>query len=353
MAHTETAGSSGAMMPVDLAARRASASSSSTLPGWRRPRITRRGIQIALGCIWLLDGLLQFQSFMYTHAFIDNVILPTAQGQPGVISDPITTIGNFYGRDLTLWNTIAAEVQCVIGLGLLASRRTVRPALFLSFLWAPIVWWLGEGFGTILSGAPVSPLMGAPGAVIVYALIGALVWPRRDETEAHDAAPVDGGLLGRRGGRVVWSVVWLEAAVLWLLDVDRSRTAIHDQISGMASASPHWLASVMNPIANDAQGHGVAIATILAVVSILIALGVWWAPARTGALALGIVLALAYWLFGQALGGPFWAGQATDVNTAPLLVLLAVTVYGQFSEAREPVGTAVRARPAGGAVVAT
>ncbi len=307
-----------------------------------RLRITRRGIQIALGCIWLLDGLLQFQSYMYTHAFIAEVIEPTAAGQPGFISGPILTLAHFYGHDLTLWNTLAAEIQCAIGLGLILSRRTVRPALLVSYVWAFVVWWFGEGFGTLLSGAPVSPLMGAPGAVIVYGLIGLLVW-RKDAEGERSAA--DGGLLGDRGGRVVWSLIWLEAAVLWLLHVDRSKGAIHEQISGMAAMSPHWLATAQISVAKSAGGHGVTIATLLALASVLIALGVW-TRLRPGALAAGATLALAYWVFGQSLGGPFWAGSATDVNTGPLLVLLALTLMPHLSTARRPERARAPATPA-------
>ncbi len=310
-------------MAYDAQSGRASARAPSVgAPLRSRLRITRRGIQIALGCIWLLDGLLQFQSYMYTHAFIAEVIEPTAKGQPGFIGDPILTLAHLYGHDLTLWNTLAAEIQCAIGLGLILSRRSVRPALLVSFVWAFVVWWFGEGFGTILSGAPVSPLMGAPGAVIVYGLIGLLVWPKDAEGERSAA---DGGLLGDRGGRFVWSLIWLEAAVLWLLHVDRSKGAIHEQISGMAAMSPHWLATAQSSVAKSSGGHGVTIATLLALASVLIALGVW-TRLRPGALAIGAALALVYWVFGQSLGGPFWAGNATDLNTGPLLVLLALTL---------------------------
>ncbi len=133
-----------------------------------------RSRSAASGC-W--TGCCSFRATCTPTRSSAEVIEPTATGQPGFISDPILTLAHFYGHDLTLWNTLAAEIQCAIGLGLILSRRTVRPALLVSFAWAFVVWWFGEGFGTILSGAPVSPLMGAPGAVLVYGLIGLLVWP--------------------------------------------------------------------------------------------------------------------------------------------------------------------------------
>jgi hypothetical protein len=120
----------------------------------RLPRVTVRGIQIALGCLWLLDGLLQFQSYMYTHAFVSQVLEINAAGQPSFVGGPILTLAHLYGRDLALWNTLAALTQCMIGLGLIINQRTVRLALLASFGWAFMVWWFGEGFGMLLSGAP-------------------------------------------------------------------------------------------------------------------------------------------------------------------------------------------------------
>lgn len=285
--------------------------------------VTRRGVQIALGWIWLLDGLLQFQSFMYSHAFLKEVVEPTAAGQPGFIREPILTFAHFYAHDMTLWNTLSAEIQCAIGIGLILGGRAVRPALLTSYFWALVVWWFGEGFGTLFSGTPVSPLMGAPGAVFLYLMIGLMVWPKDDNASGK---PVDGGLLGRLGGRIVWSVVWLEAAVLWLLHVDRTKEAIKEQITGMAEAAPHWLATTQMSIAKDFGGDGVTTATLLAILSVLIAAGVW-TRARPVVLVLGAILSLLYWVYGQSLGGPFWIGQATDLNTGPLLVLLAATVW--------------------------
>jgi hypothetical protein len=297
-----------------------------------RAVVTRRGIQITLGVIWLIDGILQFQTYMYSHAFVHDVLAGAAAGQPGVVGEPIKALAAFYGHDQPLWNTLAAEVQCLIGLGLIVSRRSVRTALLLSFGWSFMVWWFGEGLGPLVNGAPVSPLMGAPGAVMVYGLIGALVWPSAEARQPN--APPDGpessgsGLLGRYGPHAVWTLLWLEAAVLWCVPIDRSPSAIHDQIASMAGGSPAWLAGALTAVADAAQGHGVLIATVLAIVSVVIALTVW-TRMRWVALGLGITLSLAYWVFGQSLGGPFWSGSATDVNSGPLFALLALTVLVQ------------------------
>ncbi len=287
-----------------------------------RLRVTRRGIQIALGCIWLLDGLLQLQSFMYTHNFIASVIEPTAVGQPGFIAGPIHTFARFYGHDLTLWNTLSAEIQCAIGLGLIVSRRTVKAALIASFLWVPVVWWFGEGFATLFSGTPISPLMGAPGAVLIYGVIGLLVWPAGREGERSAA---DGGLVGDTWAKVIWSAVWVEAAVLWTLNVNSSRNAISGQINGMSAMAPHWISAHQSTVAHWLAGSGGSTASALAILSALIAAGVW-TRFRVPTLIVAMVLALAYWYLGQNMGGPFWGGEATDVNTGPLLVLFALTL---------------------------
>jgi hypothetical protein len=285
-------------------------------------RVTQRGVQVTLGAIWLLVGLLQFQSYMYSPAFLAQIIEPTAAGSPSFIAEPIITMAHFFGHDQALWNTLAGELQCAIGLGLILSKKTVRPALLVSFVWAFWIWWMGEGFGMVFSPTPVSPLMGAPGAVAIYAVIGLLVWPTARTPERSAAA---GGPLGDRGGRILWSAFWIEAAYLWLLSTDRATNAIRDQILSMASSAPHVLANWQTLVANATRGHGATLGLLLALASALIAAGVW-TRVRTAALIAGAVLSLAYWVLGQSLGGPFWVGNATDVNSGPLFVLLALTL---------------------------
>jgi hypothetical protein len=293
--------------------------------------ITRRGLQIALGLIWLLDGALQFQSFMYSRGFLAEVVEPSAMMQPAWIGRSIISAAHFAGHDLALWDTLFGLVQVMIGLGLLY-RRTVRPALLASFGWTLVVWWFGEGLGMIPADM-ASPLTGAPGAVLLYGLIGLLVWPLREETVREETARAEieregtsagGGLIGERGGLIVWSVLWLTATVLWCLSVNRTPPAVSEALKGAAGESMHWLASLQTSLAHTANGDGAAIATVLAVLSLAIATGVWTRFRRT-ALVVGALLSLVYWVLGQSLGG-INTGHATDPNAGPLFVLLALTL---------------------------
>ncbi len=112
---------------------------------------SQRALQIALGLLWILDAALQFQPFMFGQGFVTNNILSNAQGQPFVLGDFITHIGNFLAPDIAVWNTFFALIQLFIGVALLF-RRTVKPALAVSFVWILGVWILGEGMGMLLTG---------------------------------------------------------------------------------------------------------------------------------------------------------------------------------------------------------
>src|ERR1700677_1744700 len=76
----------------------------------------RRKLQLALGVIWLLDGILQYQAFMYSKAF-PQMLASTAPGNPGVIATPITWSATQITQHLTAANAAFATIQVAIGLG--------------------------------------------------------------------------------------------------------------------------------------------------------------------------------------------------------------------------------------------
>jgi len=290
--------------------------------------VTRRGVQIGLGLIWLLDGVLQFQSFFFSQSFLTGMIAPLALGQPRPIAHSITWAAGVASHHLIQYDTLFGFIQVLIGLGLLFPP-TVRPALVLSFVWVPIVWWFGEGLGMIPAGM-ASPLTGAPGAVLLYGLIGVCVWPKRRPR----VSAADGGLVGDRGGLAFWSLLWLLAAALWLQGVNRAAGAFQSTIASQEPSSMGWLASLQSSVAKATNGDGLALAVLLALLSVAVAVGVW-TPLRTPALWLGIVLSLAYWLFGQGMGD-LTTTQATDVNAGPVFILFALALLPWGSGRRLP-----------------
>jgi hypothetical protein len=281
----------------------------------------RRALQLALAAIWLLDAVLQYQSFMYTKAFT-QMIAGTASGNPSVIARPITWDATLVEHHLAAINTIFATIQLLIGLGI-AFRPTLRLALAVSIAWSVGVWWFGEGLGGVLSGV-ASPLNGAPGAVIIYALLAVLLWPAdRDIRAPFTAARAVGGHVARG----LWLVLWLGLAWFTLTPDNRAPQAISGMIAGMESGNPGWLAALDRDAASLVAGQGLAASIVLAVALVLIAVGIYL-PSRAAevTLVLAIVVALAIWVFGEAFGA-IMTGGGTDPNSGPLLVLLALSYW--------------------------
>jgi hypothetical protein len=284
----------------------------------------RRRVQTVLGLIWLIDGGLQFQSVFYGNGF-KQLLDSAAQGQPGWLHDSIIWGAKIASSNFGVWNTLFALTQVAIGFGLLY-RPLIKPALVLSFGWALVVWWFGNGFGGMLL-ATAQPMTGAPSAVLLYALIGLVIWP----------GDRPGGLLGARGARIQWAGLWLVMAFLWLT----ASSSAPDATSGMLTSTGSGISvitSLQNHLASATRGGGVPIAFGLALLSAAIAVAVvrGW-QARTF-LWISIGLNLLYWVIPQGLGGVF-AGGATDVDTGPLFILLAVAMFPLLtSEVTAPTG---------------
>ena len=191
-----------------------------------------------------------------------------------------------------------------------------------SIPWALGVWWVGEGLGGVLAGT-ANPVMGGPGAVMIYALLAVLLWPTDRDGPFEAARP-----FGATPARLLWLILW--GGLAWFAigpAASRAPQAMRNMISGMASGEPGWLASLDRNAANLVAGQGTTVAVILAVVLGLVAAGVFLpVPGARAALILAVVVAAVIWVVGQNLGG-ILAGSGTDPNTGPLLVLLAAAYW--------------------------
>jgi hypothetical protein len=334
---------------------------------WAPPDL-RRWLQLGLAALWVLDGVLQYQSFMFTRAF-GQMLAGSADGNPALVADSVRWAAGIIERSPVTTNAAFATIQLALGLGI-AWRPAVKVALAGSVAWSAAVWWFGEGLGGVLNGT-ASPVNGAPGAVILYALLAVLSWPAGGRDAAGRAelagpgrdAAGPGGLigagrdpagsgafvaarpLGAAAARGLWVVLWGSLACFSVTAASRTAQGLHDMIAGMADGEPSWLASLDRGAAGALAHHGLPASIALAAVLAAIAAGIFL-PVRGArvTVAVAVAVSLVIWLVGQDLGEVL-AGNATDVNSGPLLALIALA-YWPLGAGRRRI---VRRGPAGAA----
>ena len=321
----------------------------------RHYKVTRRGIQIALGLLWLLDGVLQLQPGMFTASFASNVIAPAAEGQPAFVSAPMHFVITIFLLQPALFNALAALTQ--LGLGLLILwKRTSNLGLWCSVGWGLFVWYIGEGLGG-LAGGHALLLMGAPGAALIYVLLALGV-----RTPKKPRSP--GGLRPAYWLLVAWAGLWTLGSIYQLLPGQNTVTNAIAMIQANTASAPVWLTNVDNdaaqslahlartnlPITMTAMQMGdlgsptqiqmtppQAAAGrwfLWLVVAVQVAIGL--AVFKPGlirwlAVLAGCLLGSVYWVVGQSMGS-WYSGMATDPGTGPLFVLLGIAVLGCASE---------------------
>lgn len=304
-----------------------------------RTATARRKLQVALGLIWLVDSALQYQPYMFTKAFVTQLIDPTIPGNPDWISSSQTWAAGVMIHHVALYNAVFATTQLLLAAAILWPRTT-KLGLGGSAGWAILVWWFGEGLGGILTST--SPVMGAPGAAILYAFVALAIWPHQDQGEreflAQGTSVADTGILGRYVPRLGWSVLWLGLVDLGLQSTNRSPSSLHDTVLSASAGEPGWITSLDRAIAAPLANHGTESSIALAALYLLVAAGVWNRTLLRPTLVLALLLAAALWA-AEDFGGIF-TGSGTDVNTGPLLALFALALWpggtSSYAERTDP-----------------
>jgi hypothetical protein len=284
--------------------------------------ITKRGIQLALGALWLLDGALQLQHQMFSSNFATQVIAPAGQGQPLPVYGPINFEIHMLLLHPALFDTFFALIQLTLGV-LILRKRTARIGLLGSVAWGLAVWYMGEGLGGLLSGRTML-LVGAPGAALLYAILALAVLPDRSNKKKTETTVRPAYWLP-----VVWAGLWVLGAIYQLLPGQNTAPDIASAIASTAGGgSPGWLSSLAIHTANFVNGKGFGFVLMLALLQAVIGLLVLLpGQARKLAVGMGVALSLVFWFVGQSLGD-YFSGLATDPNTAPLFILLGIAMLG-------------------------
>jgi hypothetical protein len=283
----------------------------------------RRALQISLGLVWLFDAGLQYQPAMFGKAFVTQVLDPAAMGNPIPVANVVMGAGNLIAHNVAAWNAAFATTQLVLAAGLLF-RPTVKAALAGTVAWSLAVWLLGEGLGGLLTGT-ASPVTGAPGAAILYALVAILAWPASSGARQHGSVAATSPL-GSGRAKLVWLGLWGSFAYLVLQPANRAPLGLRDILAGLAAGEPGWIATADRVMASAVGSHGAFCAVVMAIIFAIVAVAILIPAANRPVLAVGILAALVIWVAGENFGGTF-TGTATDPNTGPLLILIAVAYW--------------------------
>jgi hypothetical protein len=285
------------------------------------PLLTRRHVRAVLGGLWLLDAVLQAQPALFRPDWWRDSLAQSAMGQPAVINRSIVWGAGVIAHHAAAYNAVFVLIEAAIGLALLAGRFE-RAAIALSIPWALGIWWVGEGFGGLPSGFALLAA-GAPGAVLLYVLLGLIAWPRPAVAGAREVPDHSG--VGRPAV-AAWVALWAGQALLHLPWVFPPAQVLTANVEEHAVGQPHWLVGLARWNEGVLHTHGLLVGVSAALVEVLVGFGVLSVRTRKPALVAGIVISLVFWVAVQDLGG-ILGGGATDPGAAPLLILLALSLW--------------------------
>lgn len=305
-----------------------------------QPRDLQRTFQLVLATVWLLDAVLQIQPFMFTRGSngFSGMLNSLAAGNPGWVAHSINWNASNVYHNPVVSNSAFALVQFLIGFGIVWNP-SLKPALALSVVWSLGVWWFGEGLGNIAHGG-ATPFGGGPGAVLYYAVLAVLLWPSAGSDTPFLAART----VGMTAAKAIWAVMWGLLALLAVVGSGRSPEALHDLVAAF-TGQPGWLAHIDRSTESLLLRHGTTAAILLAVVCAVVALGVYLPPQIAKfTLVLAMAVFAVIWVAIQNFGG-ILAGGATDPNSGPLIIVLALIYWPMTTDRSIAKGTSSNLAP--------
>jgi cytochrome oxidase Cu insertion factor (SCO1/SenC/PrrC family) len=290
-------------------------------PAWRL--LLRTGF----GILWLLDGILQAQPQMAV-GLPSKVIEPIAANSPPWVQHVVNWAGTSWSYHPLQAGAAAVWIQAGIGIWMLAAVRgpLSRLAALASAAWGLVVWVFGESFGGIFAPG-LTWLFGAPGAVLLYVVAGALI-----------ALP-ERAWRTRRLGRLTLAGIGLFLIGMAVLQAWPGRGfwqgTAHGQpgtLAGMTQSmtptpQPHFLSAWVSAFTAFDEAHGFAV-NLFAVAALAVIGAVFLSgqPRLIRPAVIGfIVLCLADWTLIEDFG--VFGGLGTDPNSMIPMVLLAAAGY--------------------------
>jgi cytochrome oxidase Cu insertion factor (SCO1/SenC/PrrC family) len=290
-------------------------------PAWRQV------LRVGFGLLWVFDGILQAQPKM-AIGLPSQVIQPSAASSPHWVQQVVNWAGTTWSYHPMQAGAAAVWIQVGIGVWMLAAPRGgwSRLAGLAGVGWGLVVWVFGESFGGVFAPG-LTWLFGAPGAVLIYVVAGALIaLPERMWRDP-------------RLGQAIFAGSGLFLIVMAVLQAWPGRGfwqgISHGQpgtLAGMThdmaqTPQPGWLSAWVRAFTGFDEAHGFAV-NLFAVVALAV-IGTAFLTGRRRlvrpAVVAFTVLCLADWVLIEDFG--FFGGLGTDPNSMIPFALLAVSGY--------------------------
>jgi cytochrome oxidase Cu insertion factor (SCO1/SenC/PrrC family) len=309
----------------------------------------RRLLRVGFGLLWILDGILQAQPKM-AGGLAAQVIEPIAAAAPAWVQHVVNWGGTIWSFHPIQAGAASVWIQVGIGGWLLVAKSGPwsRLAGLAAMAWGLVVWGFGESFGGIFAPG-LSWLTGAPGAVLLYVVAGALT-----------ALPEDAWRSPRLGRLLLGGIglFFIGMAVLqawpgrgfWPGTIGGKPGTLAGMVQQMsATPQPHLLSAVLTRFGSFAASNGFVV-NLVAVIA-LAAMGTIFITGRPRlvryAVWFGLVFCLADWVLVEDLG--FLGGLGTDPNSMIPWILLFSAGYLALTPAPEQAPTAAASAGAEGA----
>ena len=306
---------------------------------WHEPR-ARRLLRVGFGILWVFDGILQAQPQM-AGGLPQEVIKPAAATSPAWVQHLVNWGGSIWTYHPIQAGAATVWIQVGIGMWLIFAPRgwASRLAGLASVAWGLVVWAFGEAFGGIFAPG-LTVLFGAPGAVLIYAVAGALIaLPERAWESPRTGRLTLGGT-----GVFLLGMALLQAwpgRGFWQGTAHGQASGLADMVQSMAATSqPRVLASLVSAFGNFTAAHGFAVNLVaviaLAAIGAAFCVSALRGDARLARIAVlaAAVFCLADWVLIEDLG--FFGGVGTDPNSMIPLILLFTAGYLAMSPAPQP-----------------
>lgn len=303
-------------------------------PAWRQV------LRVGFGLLWVFDGILQAQPKM-AIGLPSQVIQPIAASSPRWVQHLVNWAGTSWSYHPLQAGASAVWIQVGIGLWLLAAPRGAwsRLAGLVSVGWGLVVWVFGESFGGIFAPG-LTWLFGAPGAVLIYCVAGALI--ALPERAWHSPRLGRATLAGTGAFLVAMAALQAWPGRGFWQGISHGQPGTLAGMTGSMAQTPQpgLLSAWIRAFTGFDEAHGFAVNLIAAAALALIGTAFLTGQRRLArpAVIAFTMLCLADWVLIEDFG--FFGGLGTDPNSMIPFALLAISGYLGLTSATVPAAAA-------------